>query len=232
MKNPCLPRRLSGSSPAVIKVDPVWGDTLKPGYCGFITRERDLIGDGIEYFERFETGLPFCHAFTVAAPPADASGGDCGVIEAHARLGVHRAPLAEYLNDPSCQCFIRIPRPYSAALGCLIVWGMERQLGDKYGYGLILADLLANTVAGHWINEHTRNLPDRLVCKLFTGRHHRICSQAVASALQEAWRKNQGLLAPSPAGLPGCLNQPADTIDPKRLGNDPEIWDPTIYRVS
>lgn len=59
----------------IISAKPKWGGTLQPGYCGFITRERDFVDDGIEYFEHFETGLPFVHTFVVEglAPAAGAN---------------------------------------------------------------------------------------------------------------------------------------------------------------
>jgi hypothetical protein len=207
------------------KVDPVWGVTLRPGYCGFITREKDFVGDGIEWFERFEDsgGLPFCHAFAVAAPLAN-NPKDATIIEAHARTGVRQAQLSEYFNDPTCQCFIRVPRGYTDALGAQIVAGMVSQLGDKYGYGLIVADLLANTFAGHVINACTGGVPDKLMRRLVDNQHTRICSEAVACALKGAMP--EGYL------LSGCLKQPADSIDPKLLGNDLEIWEPTIYRIA
>lgn len=246
--NPTAATNYGHMNPTVIKVNPIWGATVKPGYCGFITREKDFVGDGIEYFERFESGLPFCHAFAISDRFVAVR--DAGLIEAHARLGVHRAQLSEYFNDPTCQCFIRIPRGFAdnlrqsgaSELGMRIVAGMEAQLGDKYGYGLIVADLLANTFAGHLLNKCTGNLPDRIVCRLLGNQHTRICSEAVAYALQSALKLNSAANRAWPTGnapafisemeLPGCLKQPADTIDPRLLGNDPEIWEPIIYRVS
>lgn len=215
----------------IVKAEPIWGVTLKPGFCGFITRESNIVGDGIEWFERFEDGLPFCHAFAVIDDAGlQLESFEVSIIEAHARTGVHRALLNEYFGDPNCQCFIRIPRGYSDGLGEGIVQGMEKQLGDKYGYGLILADLLANTELGHWVNEHTHDIPDRIVCKFFTSRHHRICSQAVACALKAAYRAKFN--PRTDFRYRGCLAQAADTIDPKLLGNDGEVFEPVIYRVA
>lgn len=217
-------------TPTIQKVAPVWGQTLKPGYCAFTLPSQgfDFVGDGIGYFERFEAtgGLPFCHALAICE--ADVAPNDANIIEAHARTGVHRAKISEYFagsaSGHACPVFVRVPRGYDDLLAKRIVAGMEAQLGDTYGYGLIVADLLANTEAGHLINKLTGNVPDRVVCKLFSNAHTRICSQAVACALQGAM--------PEGYFLPGCLKQAADTIDPKLLGNDPEIWEPVIYQIA
>lgn len=230
-------------NPNIVKVAPVWGQTLRPGYCAFTLPSQgfDFVGDGIGYFERFEAsgGLPFCHALALTGPTRGKQGiieGDCEVIEAHARLGVHRAQVSEYFagsaSGKGCPVFVRIPRGYSEDFGNAIVRGMIKQLGDKYGYGLIVADLLANTALGHWVNEHTGNVPDHIVCKFFTDRHHRICSQAVAAALKDALRTLAEMENVPQVNFPGCLRQPADTIDPKALGNDPVIWEPIIYQIA
>ena len=253
----------------IIPASPLWGQTLLPGYCGFITREHDIVGDGIAWFERFETGLPFVHTFVIESGgasvpasrpplrtcPSPAGAGEggrrpgegfkgsteyCGeggpinsatrIIEAHATTGVSRASLDEYIGGPTvdgaaianrCQCFIRIPLGYTEKIGETIVAGAASHLGEKYGFGTIVADALANTWLGHGLDFLTRDRWDRLICFLLTNRHKQICSQLVARALQ-----SQLYLR-----LRGCLRRPADTILPRELGNDPAIWDPVIYQL-
>lgn len=232
----------------IVLEKPEWGQALQPGYCGFITREQDFVDDGIEYFEHFETGLPFVHTFVIEglAPPAGiqdlksqisnlkSSGAAADqsqikiqnskiqIIEAHAQTGVHRATLDEYLGQKDVQCFIRMPIGRTPEIGAKTVAAAATHIGEKYGFGLIVADALANTFVGHCVNKLTLNAPDKFMCWLLDNQHAKICSQLVALALQSQFYLR----------LRGCLRRPADTILPKELGNDPQIWDPVIYRIN
>lgn len=225
----------------IIPTKPVWGETLQAGYCGFITREKDFVGDGIEWFERFEEGLPFVHTFVVEGPvkpagmsdieprlagtptpPSAVSAPPISIIEAHAGTGVHRATLDEYLGQRDCQCFIRMPIGWTAEIGEKIVAGASAHLGEKYAFSLIFADAVTNTLVGHWINQLTFSVPDRFLCWVLSDAHRKICSQLVALALQSQFYLR----------LRGCLRHPADTIMPKELGNDASVWDAVIYKIS
>lgn len=203
---------------SIIATPPLWGENLRPGFCGFITREHDFDGDGIAYFERFQTGIPFVHTFVVER----GAGSSAFIIEAHPRLGVHRAALAEYCGGQNCQCFIRLPQGWTPDIGAQIVAAASANLGQKYGFGLILADLLANTWLGRGLDWCTHDAWDRLLCAVLDDQHKKICSQLVAVALQSQMSLR----------LRGCLRRSADTIMPRELGNDPSIWDPRIYKIS
>ncbi len=232
----------------IIPAGPDWGAALAPGYCGFITRRDDIVGDGIEYFERFENGIPFVHTFVVEGrdqslvtstlrspavhPPQWCCGGRAedgsapaiNIIEAHAGTGVARGTLNEYLGGCGanrCHCFIRIPAGYNPQIGRAIVRAAAAHIGERYAFPLILADALANTFIGHCLNRLTFNLPDRFVCWALSDAHRKICSQLVALALQSQFYLR----------LRGCLRRPADTIMPRELGNDPAIWEPGIYQL-
>lgn len=197
----------------IIPQQPTWGDVLQPGYCGFITRQDDIVGDGIEYFSRWTGGLPFVHTFVISGPNE--------VIEAHAVKGVSRATLDQYLGQKNCRCFIRIPAGYTPEVGAQIVAAAATHLGEKYGYGIILADVLANTFIGHVVNDLTHNAADDLVCKLLDNAHAKICSQLVALALQ-----SQPFLKTL-----GCLADPAATITPELLGNDSKVFGNLAYKI-
>jgi hypothetical protein len=204
----------------IINTKPIIGETLQPGYCGFITREKNFVGDGIEWFERFETGLPFVHTFIIEEAKEFSS--TCSIIEAHAGSGVSHATLDQYLNQKDFQCFIRIPIGYTEKIGPEIVEAAASHIGERYAFPLIMADALANTFLGYCFNRLTLGLPDRMVCRLLDNAHRKICSQLVALALQSQFYLR----------LRGCLRRSADTIMPKELGNDPAIWDPCIYKIS
>ena len=198
----------------VTKAKPVWGETLNPGYLGFITREHDALAEGIEWFERWTAGLPFVHVFILSGPDE--------VVEAHAG-GVRRASLAaEYFNEPDCQVFIREPRYWTPAMGASLVAEAEKHLGDHYGYGLILADMLANSFLGHSLNKFTFNLPNRAMSWLLNGRNDEICSELAALVMQTQY----------PLRLRGCLRQPAREITPKLLGNDELCFKTGAWRIA
>lgn len=207
----------------IVPAQPSWGETLAPGYCGFITRERDIVGDSIAWFERFELGLPFVHTFVVetstdsinSQPPA------INIIEAHAITGVARATLDQYLGQKNVQCFIRIPKGWTPAIGTKIAASAATCLGEKYAFSLIVADALSNTWLGHGINWVTQNRWDKFICWALSNAHQKICSQLVALALQSQFYLR----------LRGCLRRPAATIMPKELGNDNSLWDPCIYQL-
>jgi hypothetical protein len=207
----------------IIPAQPSWGETLAPGYCGFITRERDIVGDGIAWFERFELGLPFVHTFVVEslAGSLNAPLSAINIIEAHATTGVARARLDQYLGQKEVQCFIRIPKGWTPDIGAKIAASAAMHLGEKYAFSLIVADALANTWLGHGINWVTQNQWDQFICWAFSNTHKKICSQLVALALQSQFHLR----------LRGCLRRPADTIMPRELGNDHSLWDPCMYKL-
>jgi len=202
----------------IIQAKPKWGETLLPGYCGFITRERDLVGDGVEWFERFELGLPFVHTFVVE----DEGESSPNIIEAHAGTGVHRTTMDQYLGQRDCQCFIRMPMGWTTDIGDKIVAAASAHLGEKYAFSLIFADAVTNTFVGHCLNQLTFSIPDRFLCWALSDAHRKICSELVALALQSQFYLR----------LRGCLRRPADTIIPKELGNDGSVWDAAVYKIS
>lgn len=198
---------------------PNWGVNYDVGYIGFTSRTDDLVAAGIAWFERFQevagsgvegrgapTGIVVEHALVVTGPD------QC--VEAHAGTGVQKSTLSKYWNDPHCRLFFRKPRKWSKILGEDIAISAQRHIGEKYGYGLILADALANTYAGHVLNVWLRNWPNRLFCKLWDRAGTEVCSELAAKALQENVRNV------------GCLNQPARMIIPQELFEDPFIFEP------
>ena len=128
-----------------------WGLNLQTGFCGFITRQGSLVDDGIEYFEKFEAGIPFVHTFILEQP---------GYIIEALGSGVVKQPLSKYVGDARVQCFIRAPRFWTPAKGLQYAREADRHIGEKYGYGLIVADALANTVLGRLLNKWTGGVPD------------------------------------------------------------------------
>jgi hypothetical protein len=192
---------------------PNFGVNYDVGYIGFTARCCDPVAAGIAWFERWPVGrvpagLIVTHALVVSG--AD----EC--IEAHAKFGVQRSTLSKYFNDPHCQLFFRKPRGWDLPRGQQIVSAAAAHVGDKYGYGIILADLLANTYLGHWLNYWLRNWPNRLVCRLLDRAGSEVCSELAALALQEQW------------WIPrlGCLENPACMVTPQALFEDDCVFEP------
>ncbi len=192
---------------------PNFGVNYDVGYVGFTSRTDDAVAAGIAWFERWDlvklganvpSGICVEHALIVSGPD------EC--VEAHAGTGVQKAILSKYFNDPHCRIFFRKPRNWSQVMGEDIVISAQRRVGDKYGYGVIVADAVANTYLGHLANVLLRNWPNRIVSKLLDSAGAEVCSQLAAEALQD--------------NLPhlGILAEPARMITPQGLFEDPVIF--------
>lgn len=178
---------------------PNFGVNYDVGYVGFTSRSDDPVDAGIAWFERWYDYDQICvtHALIVSGPD------EC--VEAHARTGVQKSTLSKYWNDPHCRLFFRKPAGWYQRLGEDIAISAQRHIGDKYGYGLIVADMLADTALGHWLNRKLKDWPNRAVSKLLNRAGTEVCSELAAEALKD--------------NLPwlGCLSKPARMIEPQEL---------------
>lgn len=201
---------------------PVFGVNYDVGYIGFTLHSDDPVGAGIAWFERWDyegdggtrvsasgvpPGIVVTHALVVSGPD------EC--IEAHAWSGVQRSTLSKYFNDPHCRIFFRKPRGWTRHRGLDIVTSAASHIGESYGYGLIVADMLADSFVGHWLNRRFRNLPDRIVSKVFDRAGTDVCSELCAKAMQDQfWLRYRG-----------CLRQPARMIEPQALFIDRLVFE-------
>lgn len=199
---------------------PNFGVNYDVGYIGFTSRSDDPVAAGIAWFERWDVpdtddwphhpsvpdGIVVEHALIVSGPD------EC--IEAHAGTGVQKSTLSKYWNDPHCRIFFRKPRNCSRTLGQDIVISAQRRIGDRYGYGVIVADALANTFLGHCLNAALFNGPNWLISKLLDRKGAEVCSQLAVEVLQE--------------NLPhvGILAEPARMVTPQALFEDAVIFEP------
>jgi hypothetical protein len=196
------------------QLKPNFGVNYDVGYIGFTARCCDPVAAGITWFERWDemvkSSVPkVCVTHALVVSGAD----EC--VEAHAGTGVTRATLSKYFNDPHCQIFFRKPRGWDIARGQQIAAAAAEHVGDKYGYGIIVADLLANTILGHWLNVIFRNWPNRLVCRLLDRAGSEVCSELAAGALQaQHWMPRLG-----------CLENPACMITPQALFEDDYVFE-------
>lgn len=192
-------------------VPPQFADNYRRGWAGFTFHDDSFVSNGIAWFSRpdlLDLGdRKASHTLIV-------SGFD-SCIEAQPK-GVVESDLAKYFNDPHCHVFFRCPVGYTEEMGDIIVDAAAAHIGDGYGYGLIVADALAGSIAGRILNKLLFNLPHRLVSGWLDGRKQEICSELVALALQSV---------PALARL-GCLTQPARMITPVMLAFDDQVFLP------
>ncbi|PWU18925.1 MAG: hypothetical protein C5B50_07865 [Verrucomicrobia bacterium] len=101
-----------------------------------------------------------------------------------------------------------------------------KMLGLPYGYGLIVTDCLANTLAGHFLNKCLAGWPNRLISKLADWNDLApVCSVVAACALNPPHNLRYRLGLKPALGPIGCLaRNPARTITPQMLFEDTEIF--------
>lgn len=195
-------------------VKPVWGQNMDDGWAGFQYVDDSFVSQGIAWFERWDRwpiGIPVSHIFCVTGPNS--------CIEALAK-GVVTSTLQERFADPHTHVFFRKPRPYSASIGSRISSAMSLHLGEKYGFGTIIADALANTVGGRLLNKLTHGLPNRIVQNVLGSKNRPVCSVTYALALNSLPEfKDRGILGRSNTG--GILS-----INPQQLFEDEELFEP------
>lgn len=198
----------------VAHVNPVYGDTYAMGDIGF-TFVGDSMSQAIAYFERWNRSgdIKVSHALVVTGP------GQC--VEAHIENGVARAPLDKYFSNPHTQTFFRRVYDWTPALGAHIAVAAESKIGCKYDAQLIIADLAADSVFGHWLNKLFGDKPERFFAWLAGKKNEFICSQLAAYALAAQ---------PEFRGV-GCLSRPLNTIDPQLLFEDEELFEPWVRAV-
>lgn len=157
---------------------PIFGQSYGIGWIGF-SRADDLIGNAIAYGERWEDdGLPSVnHAFICI--------GDDNIVEAQLDAGVVRCDLTARTQDPRQRVYFRKPLLWTPDLGQSIAMKALALIGAPYDKLLIAENAIADTLAGHAINELFGNWPhmaaDKLIEELTPGEF--ICSYAAASCL-------------------------------------------------
>lgn len=190
-------------------ITPQFGVNYQPGYIGFTFTRDSEISKGIAYFERWErlSDIKVSHVLIVSGA------NEC--IEAHAGEGVARAPLDKYFNDPHTLIFFRQPKRWAPELGQRIVDAAAAKIGCKYNFELIAADMMADSLFGHWCNQIFHNYPRRFVARLLDQTNEFICSQLGSYSMA---------VQPEFKGV-GCLEFPLDTIEPQELFEDEQLFE-------
>lgn len=184
----------------------VWGGNVDAGYTGFISRRKDFVSAGIDWFERWDKlpgDPPVSHTFIITGPDS--------TIEAFSD-GVKEGTLSNYLRDPNVALFAKRPKGYNNVMAVDICTAARRMLGERYNYGMIAAMAVSNTFLGHWVNKLTGNWLENTLTHWADRNQCAICSHVVATAM-----------LPS-VGCVGALQQPIYAVTPQELFSDQIIY--------
>jgi hypothetical protein len=194
---------------------PQWRGNYDLGYVGFTVTKGSFVSAGISWFSRFDD-MPHVpaptHCFVFKS--------ENETVEAFAN-GVKVGTLNQYLDDPNVRVLVRRPREYTRELGGRIVAESETHLGHRYGYVLIAALAVSNSVIGRLLSVVTRGWFTRAVTRVADSKSQEVCSELVAMAMQ----------AQPELKLRGVLANPARTIKPVDLFVCPYAFEPPDYSV-
>jgi hypothetical protein len=195
-------------------VIPQYGVNYKRGQIGFTMTRDSIISVGIAYFERWVrmSDIAVSHVFIVQ--------GDDQLVEAHIEHGVQRDCISKYFNDPKVTVFFREPFGLTDAMADIIADAAASKVGCKYATGLIAAELAANTLVGHEVNQLLDGKPNEEVSNLLDEPNEFICSGLGAYALRKGFAPTLG----EGCAFPGVLSQPVNTINPQMLFEDAWIF--------
>ena len=202
----------------IAKLDP---SQILPGDIIFV-KPAALISDAIDYFERGEVLQDFKLGGILPSHVA-ISTGDGNLLEAEIN-GIVPGLASKYLDDPTCQVWVRRVADWTPEIGAAIVAHARAIQGVGYDFGLIGADLINHSFAGRLLNKLTAGEFDTSIDALLSsGGKRLICSEAGAECLRMA-----GCKAITQAGL--------ELIDPQTLiqasapiGFCPVLWQSTIW---
>jgi hypothetical protein len=153
----------------LISIKPQFRSNYDAGYIGFTFTDECPVSEGIAFFERWNrlSDIRVSHVFVVT--------GDVELVEAQMEHGVQKDSIAKYFNDPHTIVFFRKPRGWSPELGQRIASAAASKIGTPYATGLIVADLLADSFLGHWLNVTFQQWPRRIVNKFLARPAEFIC---------------------------------------------------------
>lgn len=182
---------------------PVYGENYKAGYVGFTYTTDSFISKGIAWFTRWDrmSDIKVSHVFLVS--------GNNECIEAQPK-GVVVSDIGKYFDDEHCLVFFREPRVFNDQLAIRTIGAMRAQVGQKYGYSMIVADAIAGSFLGRLLGV------GKLFQKWCDGKKSAICSESVATAMKKQ---------PEYDGI-GILRLPANRITPQNLFEDDGTFKP------
>jgi hypothetical protein len=193
----------------VVQQHPQFGVNYGPGWIGFISRRKDFVAAGIDWFSRWEeiSGIPISHTFNIA--------GEDLTIEAFEK-GVDDGSLADYLNDPDVALLVRKPRLLDPDMARLIVDTAASHLGEPYNNKLIAAMASGETFLGRGLSWITGGRMVRWICWLADRAQQWICSKLVRVSVDH----------PPYSQYRGVMEMPPYVVLPIDLFEDVFIFEP------
>lgn len=192
-------------------IEPVYGLNYSKGYIGFTYDGTHPVGRGIAYFTKWYkmSNIHATHVLIVT--------GENSCIEADAATNiVKESPLEPYFAPSNRQIFFRKPRDINNEIAERIVSTLKPEVGKKYDYKLILAHAFTGGLPGHLLNRLSKGKLKKVICDLLECPESYICSELAAYALDEQPEyRDRGVLA-----------LPNSTINPQKLFEDDEIFEP------
>lgn len=189
-------------------MEPVFGETYRPGFLGFLCESPVPAVRGAAYF----TGWSRMSDFAVTGVLV-VTGEDEGVEVAGGRE-VAVTKLSKYFEDSKTQIFFRKPRKGVGALGERIAQTARGQVGVKVDQLTRAARVLENAFSRRWVLSHFRSSGEQFAARLASRDTAWMGAELAAYCLDSQ---------PEYAGR-GVLGLPPQGISPQRLFEDDEIF--------
>ena len=188
---------------------PAFGSNYGPGWIGFLSRRKDFIAAGIDWFSRWDeiSGIPVSHTFNVIDEDL--------TVEAF-ESGVSDGSLESYLADQDVALLMRRPRLLGIDTARAIIDEAERRLGEPYNNALIAAMGMSNSLLGRGLCWLTGGRTSRWLCHLADRPNHWICSRLVWFTLNRYPYSEYS----------GVMHQPPYLVKPIDLFEDSFLFEP------
>ena len=194
----------------VSTIPPIYGETYKKGYIGFVNRDTSVMSLGIAFFTGWDSiaEIHTTHALIVT--------GENSCVEADAQGNcVKVSALKPYFDNPNCLIFFRKPFDLTETTATSIAELALNAVGRKYDFGAILAQAISGSQAGSFYDRLSRGAMGNTLANILESPDRWVCSELAAYVLdQQSKYKDLGILKYANAA-----------ISPQELFQDLEIFD-------
>lgn len=161
----------------ILQAKAQFGVNYDIGFTGLISRRKDFISAGIDWFTRWNRmpgDPPVSHAFIITGPDS--------TVEAFAN-GVKPGTLSAYLQDPDVTLIVKRPLRWNPDIGYALASKAKSLIGKRYNYPLIVALAISNSFLGKGLSAITGGWFGRTVDAMAEDKHALICSQFDAEVM-------------------------------------------------
>jgi hypothetical protein len=180
---------------------PDFGTNYGPGFTGLVSRRRDWVSAGIDWFTRWDAlkdDPRVSHAFVVV--------GEDATVEAFGD-GVKPGTLTAYLSDPDVALLVKRPFRYSDLRGVGLTTTALAMVGERLHYNYLLIGALAvqGTWLGHLLDKATKGWFGDTAAELAEQKRGAICSEVVGRVMRPVYGAAGMLIRPDPAITPQLI---------------------------